>query len=457
MTADGADEGPTCVRFAVLAMLALLAMTAYLTRACIAAANTTIQRELGLASEQMGDILSAFWIGYLVFQIPGGWLGTRYGNRLALPLFSALSSAAIAWTGLAISAAGLWASRVGLGLAQAGMIPCAAKVISDWYPEARRGAASAVFGSSLSLGAVLASGLTAVLIPVIGWRPVFLLYALLGILWTAGFALWFRDRPEDHPRTNIAEQHLIRGPAPKSDASRGEIPTAEHGQSRSTDRLWLTMLTSSSLWLICAQSFFRSFGYVFFVTWFPAYLEKGYGVQVSGAGAMTMVPLAAVVVGTLVGGGAVDALLSRTGSKWVSRSATSAVALSLCAAATLAAAWARSPLSAVLVISCGAFFSGFGNPAAWAATMDIGGRHTSVVFGVMNTAGVIAGIVCPKVLGHLFAHIERTAGDWNLVLYLFAANYFAGALSWVMLDPERSAVEAHGPNGFHPNDPQCRS
>lgn len=440
-TSDSWDDQPTRVRFGVLGALALLAMTAYLTRVCIAAANTTIQSELDLTPEQMGNVLAAFSIGYLVFQVPGGWLGNRFGNQLILPLLSVLSSLATAGSGLATSASGLWASRMGLGLAQAGMIPCAAKVLSDWFTESRRGTASAVFASSMSVGAVLASGLTAVLIPWTGWRPLFHAYAAVGVLWAVGFAGWFRNRPEDHPQTNRAERDLIRGGPPgRCDAP---LPDGDSGgpDTNAPAPPWLVMLTSLSMWAICGQAFFRAFGYIFFVTWFPAYLEEGYGAQVAGAGMLTVIPLATTVVGTLTGGSVIDALLARTQSKWISRSLTSAVALGLCAAATLAAAWAHDPLAAVLVISSGMFFSGLGNPAAWAATMDISGRHTALVFGIMNMSGVVAGIVCSKLLGHLFAYIQETQGDWNWVLYLFTANYLAGALCWIVLDPNRSAIE----------------
>lgn len=434
---DADNDQPTTVRLAVLAWLGLLVMTAYLTRSCISVANTTIQRELSVTSEQMGEVLAAFSMGYLIFQVPGGWLGTRYGNRMALPLLSFLFSLATFWSALAVSVAGLWASRVALGCAQAGVIPCTAKVVSDWFPETQRGMTSAVMGSSMSVGAVVASGLTAALIPEIGWRPVFLCYAALGCLWALGFALWFRDDPAAHPRTNRAERQLI------ANRPEGQPHLSEPNETGEASRgpVWLAMLTSPSLWAICAQAFFRAFGYIFFVTWFPAYLEKGYGVKVSEAGALTMVPLTAVVGGTMLGGGLVDLLLRRTGSKWVSRSATSAVALTLCAVATLLASRAQGPLAAVLLISCGTFFSGLGNPAAWTATMDISGRHTSVVFGVMNMSGVLGGILCPILLGHLFSYIQRTDGDWNWVLYLFGANYVAGALCWLMLNPNRSAVE----------------
>ena len=81
------------VRFVVLMFLGLGAASAYLTRHCIAVANTRIQDELNITDSQMGWVFAAFSGGYFLFQIPGGWLGNKIGTRTAYPLISTLWSA----------------------------------------------------------------------------------------------------------------------------------------------------------------------------------------------------------------------------------------------------------------------------------------------------------------------------------------------------------------------------
>ena len=94
------------------------------------------------------------------------------------------------------------------------------------------------------------------------------------------------------------------------------------------------------------------------------------------------------------------------------------------------------------MISVGSFFSGLAAPATWAATADLCGDHAAVGFAVMNMAGNLGAIACPVVLGYLIDHLVRAGGDWNWVLYLFAADYLAAALCWLALDPSRPAVPA---------------
>lgn len=448
------SKPPTSVRYWLILGLALASTCAYLSRVCLGTANTTIQRELGFSSETMGVIMSAFSVGYLV-QVPAGALANRWGTRLVLPLLCVGWSAFAAWTGLAMSYASLMVSRLLSGLAQAGLVPCSAKGVRDWSPPAQRGIASSAIASSMSLGAVIAAALTAQLMPVVGWRGVFLIYAGVGLVWSAAFYIAFRNRPEEHPWVNESEVRLIRtgsthgepAPAPAESESPAAAPAADEksesspGPARS---LAYVMFTSPEMWLICLQAFCRAFGASLFITWFPAYLEKGRGMQVAQAGMLSTLPLIGTLTGNLLGGIIVDRILLLTGSKWGSRCGTSAAALGLCAASLLAAAFIHNPTAAVIVIALGSACFGCGSPAAWAATMDIGGKHTALAFSIMNTAGNVGGFLCPILLGVLIGHIERTQGDWNLVLYLFAGIYVLGAIFWLLLNPNRSAVGEQG-------------
>ena len=124
-------QRPSRVRFGVIVLLGLAAGSAYLTRHCIAVANTTIQQELGISEEQMGYVFGAFSAGYFVFQIPGGWLGNRIGTRAAFPLISALWSLFTVWSSVVTAWIPLIASRVAFGSAQAGLVPLSAKIIND--------------------------------------------------------------------------------------------------------------------------------------------------------------------------------------------------------------------------------------------------------------------------------------------------------------------------------------
>ena len=431
---------PTSIRYTVLLLLALCSLSAYLTRYCIAVANTTIEAELSLTPEQMGLIMMWFNVGYFFFQVPGGALGTRFGTRVSLPLLSTLWSVLTVWTSLASTYVSLAASRVAFGAAQAGLVPNSAKGVSDWLPIERKGFGSACVGAAMSVGGALTMGMTGVLLELVDWRTLFQLYSLVGIAWAGGYFLIARSKPNEHPWVNSAERNLIEG---NVDDDAQSSSGAKAGKTRGLTWAVVSRLARSrNMWFICAQAGFRAAGYGLFVTWFPAFLSKGYGVTRQDAGIKTMAPLFGVIVGTMLGGFIVDALLRRTHNKRVSRSGVALTALGLCGCFTLSASLSGSPNQLVAAVAIGAIFSGLGNPAAWAATMDIAGEYTAEVMGIMNMAGTLGALYTPWRLGYMIGDIERTGGDWNQVIYLIAAIYFAGSACWLFINPNISATEA---------------
>ncbi len=441
---------PTFVRWIVLALVSLAATSAYLTRHCIAAANTTIQEDLGFDDVQMGRLMSAFAIGYLICQVPGGWLGNRYGTRLAFTLLGILWSLCNVFSATVSTFYLFWASRFSQGLFQAGLVPVSAKVVSDWMPLRARGFSSALITASMSIGGAFAMWLTGKLLEQgVDWRGVFVCYAAVGITWASGFYWYFRTTPKEHGGVNAEELELIADVDASHDDAKGQRTeelqspgklagsVKEEDDEASGRLLALKMLTSLGMWGVCSQSFFRAAGYTFFVTWFFAFLEYAYGLGKAQAGLLNSLPLIAVVIGSLLGGVVVDGLFKLTGSRWCSRTGTAIVALAMSGLLTMASVWTVTATQLSVVIAIGALFSGIGSPAAWAATIDIGGRHTAVVMGVMNMAGCLAGVVLPTLLGGWFDTIRQTGGDWNAVIYLHAGFYFAGALSWLAVHPNR--------------------
>ncbi len=453
---------PSGVRHGVLGLLALAAASAYLTRHCIAVANTTIQKELQFTTEQMGWILSAFMVGYLAFQVPGGWLGTRLGPRWALPLISLLWSLFNLWSAKVYSYLPMLVSRVAFGTAQAGLVPIATLVINDWFPERRRGFSSATVETSMSIGGIVTMGLTASLMERYPWREVFGLYTWVGVAWAAGFFWYFRDRPRQHPRVNAAERDLISGPPlsgqPRAAASSGQGPpeSAEGGNPgpdpspEGQGTLLAGMIRSRSLWGICSQQFLRAAAYAVFFTWFPAYLEKSYGITPSQAGWFTVWPLAAAVAGLMAGGLLVDGLFARTGSKRISRSLVACCGIGAAGLLTLSSLGATSAPLLVALLSAGSLAGSFSGPPSWTATMDIAGRYSALLMAVMNMAGIAGALLMPIALGYLIGHIERTGGDWDLVLYLIAGTQLTAALCWLAVRPDQPLMREADRQGPRP-------
>jgi ACS family glucarate transporter-like MFS transporter len=423
------------VRHVVLAALLLVTAINYVQRNCIGPAETTIRADLHLADTQTGDAMSVFFLTYALLQVPSGWLAQRWGARAALALFTAGWSVAVGLSALAGGLAGLLVARLALGAFQAGIFPCATLILAVWYPASRRGLASALLNSFMLIGTAIGSMITGLLLGPLGWRWLFALYAVPGLLWAAWFAFWFRNRPQDHPGVNPAELALIEAgraekrPPPQVD----DPPDVQVRAGGPATVPWAAIFLSASLALLCLQQFGRAGANRFFDNWLPTYLQEGRGVSTRDAGLLASLPNWAGVVGGVVGGMISDAVLVRTGSR---RAARKGVALASLLAGTLCYLLAY-PIPdvylAAVVLSAGAFFTTFSAPCSYALTMDMGGRHVAVVFGLMNMAGNFGSLAFTWITPRLKAW---TGGNWDAGLAVFAGLHLAAALCWLVLNPD---------------------
>lgn len=433
---------PSRVRYVVLVLLALAPFCAYLTRN-LSAANTTIGEEFQVDPKAMGDIISGFALGYFFFQVPGGILASWLGVRLVLPALGVAWCGCALWGSVAGSAHELWLSRVAMGFAQAGLVPCCAKVVADWFPLDRRGIVSSVLTGSMQLGAVVATALTAALLAPLGWRLVLAGYAVVGIVWSLVYFGLFRNRPEQHAGVNDAELELIEAGKFLRRVRSVSEGIGANGAAPPVAKGWLVLsrfALSVSVWAYFVQAFFRAYAAEFFYTWCPAYLEKGFDLKKDEAGVLAMFPVIALGGGSIVAGFLVDVLLRTTGNRWISRSGAAAFGMAACAVCFTLLTQIHQPTVVVVLLSLAALFLSLGGPATWAAGMDLGGRYTAVVVGAMNMVGNVGAYLSPRHVGTLFGEATRGA-SLEVVPWLLAGISWASAAAWLFVNPNRTIAE----------------
>ena len=428
---------PTRVRYVVLAWMCFFAMLAYVHRSCLAVPATQIMAELDISLSGMGWAMSMFFWGYAVMQLPGGWFGDRWGSRRVLPVLVLISGLATGLSGVSFGLGMLIGCRALMGSAQAGLFPCAVLSFSHWFPLRQRAFPSGMLAAFMSVGAVVGTRLTTFLLEYLSWRWVFLLFGLPAIVCAAWFYIWFRDRPAEHPSVNDEERKSIE---------EGLDPTRALGE-RAAAGSWRQHFADSRLALICGQQFFRAAGYIFYLTWFPTFLQEAHGLSISASGYLTSFPLLGVVAGSALGGLLTDWIFRRTGSQNISRRGVALVSLVCCAAFLASAYWIEDVIVLVVWLTISSFFAGLCGPASYTATIDLGGKNVASVFSIMNMAGNIGAALLPTAVVHFeeavrvwkAARSERVAEalgkatGWNEVLFFLAGLYVLAALCWVLL------------------------
>lgn len=404
-------------RYQVLAFLCVSAAIAYVQRAALSVPATEVAGDLKFAdlARDMGWIQSAWYLTYGLMQIPSGWLADRLGSRLALASFSVAWSLATLLSSLATDFYSLLAIWGIMGAAQAGAFPCAAKALGRIFPETQRARATGLLASGMTVGGATAPVLTAMILQslttwadvvhVDRWRLLLAVYALPGFVWTAAFLFWISNRK-----------------LPSADTSKLVRPAVD----------WSRMLRSWPLALLCGQQFFRAAGMVFFVTWFPTFLQKTRDVSQLNSGVLTTVAGIGGVVGSLTGGFFSDWLLQRTGNQRLSRQGIAVVGMGACSLLIVGSYFVQDVNQSIALITLGAFCATFGGVSGYTVAISFGGRNVATVFSTMNMFGNMGAALFPVTAGWLVA---RT-GNWNLILFLFAGVMAIDALCWALLNPQ---------------------
>jgi ACS family glucarate transporter-like MFS transporter/ACS family D-galactonate transporter-like MFS transporter len=410
--------------------LACAAASAYLCRQCLVVAEKSIRLELNISEYQMGVILGpAFFWSYALAQLPGGWLGQLFSTRIMIPLYIVIWSLGTACWGLSGGFLGLLIGRLMVGIAQAGIFPCSAIVISHWYPATERARASSVLAAAMQIGGAAAAFLTVILLRYMSWQKVFVGYAMPGLLIAAGFYWWFRDDPAKHRRVNEVELQKIRG-----------------GSKKAVPRPALSA-TPLSLWLLNCQQFFRAAGQVWFGSWFATYLQETRNVSQEKSGWLLGILLLLTFVASLLSGSVSDLVFRKTGSLNLARRGVATTSLLLCGVLVFSAYWIEDATWATITIGAGVFFATFAGPCSYAAAIDMGGRNVATVFAVMNMVGNFgAGLLALTVpyfrafIDHRPALLEMSGDNsWNAVLILFGSMYLMAAACWMFLHLEPPA------------------
>ena len=421
-------ERPTHVRYGVIVFAVALAVVTYIDRVCISQAAPAVVRDLKLSPVQMSYAFTAFIWAYALFEVPGGFLGDWMGPRRVLMRIVLWWSVFTAATGWAWNLASLTVTRALFGAGEAGCFPNLTKAFTTWLPHEERVRAQGIMWLSARWGGAFTPYLVYLVLQLVSWRRAFEIFGAVGIVWAVLFYRWYRDNPKDNRHMNAAELALLRG----SDE-------LAHGHSNVP---WGKILRSPTVWLLCAQYFCLSYGWYFYITWLPTYLERARGFTSVKLGVLAGLPLMLSVLADLCGGLATDYASRRFGLRW-GRAGIGVVSCLGAGLAMLAGAGVQDGVSAAILIAIAAASSNLMLGASWGSCIDIGGNQTGLIGGVMNTAGQVGGILSPIILALILRHFS----SWSAPLYLTGLLYSLGAVAWCMVDasktiwPEKKGLE----------------
>jgi MFS transporter, ACS family, glucarate transporter len=416
---------PTRVRWQMMAMLTLISALTYVDRLNLGIAGNYIQSEFNLGTQTMGYVLSAFVLGYALFQVPGGWAGDRFGPRSILTfaivwwsIFTALTAVAPAlplraWLGIAGS---FIVVRFLVGVGEAAAFPNENKVIAYWMGSSARGVGNSLFLLGIGAGGAVTPIAIAWIMQNWGWRSSFYACAALGIVVAVAWHSFATSRPENHPRVNQAELAMIR--------AHSANPSEAAPEQGKVSVPWKRLLSKSSTWFLLLSYFCNAYPSYIFYTWFFIYLVQVRGLTIKQGGFWGSTPYLAILILAPIGGWLSDRATRKFGSR---RGRQSAVWLGMTLSAVLLTLGAHTSnnSAAILLMATAMGFNMFSTSTWWAACIDLAPNFSGSLSAMMNTCGNLGGFLSPILTAYIATHV-----GWNTALDFAALVSSAAALLW---------------------------
>ena len=414
MRAAGDDTAPGDDRVAahtanerwwLAALLTSGMMLCYAQRGTLSIAAPFMIRELGINTETMGLMLSAFSWCYCFMQVPSGWIVDRFGVGRAYTYGFAVWSIACALTGAFRNIATIMFFRVTMGIGQSVAFPASARTVANWFPDTERGLVNSSYLTGVRLGQALINAAGVGLIALYGWRIFFVLSGLVPLLWIVPWTAALR---------------------------RWEVPASTDAAN---ERTHFTFASSFGLLrhrtVLGTFLGFFAYDYVWFVFvfWLPGYLRLERHFTPAQMAFHSSVPFLVMSVVIVLSGLASDRLIAAGFGELRVRKTFIAIGFAIAMAIVPAGLVENNTTSVWLLVTslCGI---GLAAPNAWSITQACcAKRLVGTVSGIQNFGGNVGGIIAPWLTGA----IAHRTGSFVPAFVLCGFFLVGGALAYVLL------------------------
>lgn len=423
---------PTKVRFYMLALIFVNVVINYMDRSNISVAISAIGKEFKFSTIETGLILSAFGWTYVAFQIPGGMMIDKFGPRL-LYAFSLISwSLVTLFQSVTKGLISLFSLRLATGIFEAPAFPTNNQVVTSWFPDNERASAIGVYTSGQFLGLAFLTPVLTAIQYYLGWRSLFIVTGIGGIIWGIIWYKLYRD-PKEHPRVNSAELKKIE--------TGGGLIEAESKEKKNNSLKWHDLkkvLSHRKLWGIYIGQFAVNSTLWFFLTWFPKYLIDYRHINFMKSGLLASLPFIAAFCGVLFSGFLSDFLIKKNFKIEVARKLPIIAGLIL-SISIIGANYVSSPALIILFMAIAFFGNGLAS-ITWVFVSTLAPKHlVGLTGGVFNFIGGLAAVVVPIVIGLLVSE-----GNFSPALIFISSLALLGTCSYIFLVGKIERIEQSG-------------
>ncbi|KAH8339364.1 hypothetical protein KR074_006208 [Drosophila pseudoananassae] len=420
------EEIATCrrTRCFVLLMLFLGMANAYVMRTNMSVAIVAMVQsnagkgEFDWSYKLQGYILSSFFYGYVITQIPFGFLIKYYGAKHFLGwgmLINSLSAFLVPISARKGGYIGLCVVRFIQGLGEGPIVPCSHCLLAQWIPPAERSRAGAIVYAGAQFGTIISMPLSGLLAEHGfdgGWPSIFYVFGAVSTVWCIIFLCLVDENPDMSSRISPAERRHITETIWKAQPEdAGPLP-------------FLKIVRAMPFYAILVAHVGQNYGYETLMTMLPTYMDSVLKVNIRANGFLSALPYVAMWILAMVFGFVADCLIKRSFSVTITRKMMNSIGQYGPALALLSVGFAHHSV----VLTCGVFVLGLGlNGAIYSGFkinhLDISPRFAGLLISVTNCCANLVGLLAPMVAGHVINN-GPTVENWRIVFYISAGVFF---------------------------------
>ncbi|WP_416412490.1 MFS transporter [Pantoea sp. App145] len=376
----------------VVILLYIAWCIAFIDRVVLSMGAPALTAEMHLSPAELGLVLSVFYFGFWLMQLPGGWLADRFGAKSVVIMAIGFWSLFTLLTGLAWSLASLLFIRLLFGLGEGAFPSAAIKNAAENYRTEQKPKITSLLVSSNYIGSMLAPLLIAPLLLHFHWRHTFMLIGILGLVFVLIYSLTVRNTPasdnEQRQRINLQDVKSV--------------------------------MKHPLLWKIAAVWFGLSLINKGLDSWMPVYLMTERHLDLKAVGVLLPIPYLMAGIATAIGGWVMVKFFNGRENLMLLFSA-------LFTAISIGCMYRAETLTGVIVAQAFTyFFKSFVLAVAVALpTKILAPRMVGSGIGVINFGGQAAGFIAPLAIGLMVQHFSFGSA----FLFLMGAAAFSTLMS----------------------------
>ncbi|XP_050437262.1 putative inorganic phosphate cotransporter isoform X2 [Adelges cooleyi] len=371
-------------------------------------------------------ILSAFFWGYLIMNLPAAMLGRRYNNQMLLAM-SMILTVALSLVTPTLVVAFDWPVLVFIrflqGITQAFTMPMIHGISAKWAPPNERGRLVGFVLGGLQFGTVLTlvgSGLLAG--SRCGWPAIYYVSGAFGIVWVVLWLSLGSESPATHRLISSAEKNYIQASLTQTISSQKNLITP-----------WKEIFSSMPVWAVTISHAGHNCGFWLLLSEMPTFISSVLKFDIKSDGLVSALPYLAMWLCQFPVTYFSDIMNKKNvTSLTASRKIWNTIGMSGGAVGLITLAYMGENANAAITLYIFVVAIGCCTNVGFNINhLDLAPNYAGILMGITNAVASLGGLLAPMLVGFI-VHDQTSVDEWRIVFTLGAAVLFFSSIFYLL-------------------------